>query len=111
MSRCSPGNSANLRRKSVLLDMSNRRVSIIERVKRNGQWVWGQKWELPLNLTAKEKSRRGKFYILMVLRRPQGVHARAHTQGRKTPRTQGSPVARKNQAAASGGRGGWFAAP
>jgi len=44
--------------------MSNRKVSIIERVKRNGKWVWGGKWELPLNLTAKEKSRRGKFYIL-----------------------------------------------
>ena len=27
--------------------MSNRRVSIIERVKRNGKWVWGEKWEPP----------------------------------------------------------------
>jgi integrase len=44
--------------------MPNRRVSIIERVKRNGKWVWGEKRDLPFNLTAREKSRRGKFYIL-----------------------------------------------
>lgn len=44
--------------------MSNRKVSIIERVKRNGKWVWGEKWDIPLNLTAREKSRRGKFYII-----------------------------------------------
>jgi|SRR6202047_4696851 hypothetical protein len=44
--------------------MSNRRVSIIERVKQNGKWVWGQKWELPVKFTLKEGSRQGKFYVL-----------------------------------------------
>jgi hypothetical protein len=44
--------------------MSNRRVSIIERVKRNGKWGWGDKWELPVRFTLKEGSRQGKFYIL-----------------------------------------------
>jgi hypothetical protein len=44
--------------------MSNQRVSIIERVKRNGKWVWGGKWELPVKFTLKEGSRQGKFYVL-----------------------------------------------
>jgi hypothetical protein len=44
--------------------MSNRKVSIIERVKRNGKWVWGEKWELPVKFTLKEGSRKGKFYVL-----------------------------------------------
>jgi integrase len=44
--------------------MSNRRVSIIERVKRNGKWVWGEKWELPVKFTLKQGSRQGKFYVL-----------------------------------------------
>jgi integrase len=44
--------------------MSNRRVSIIERVKQNEKWVWGQKWELPVKFTLKEGSRQGKFYVL-----------------------------------------------
>jgi hypothetical protein len=44
--------------------MSNRRVSIIERVRQNGKWVWGQKWELPVKFTLKEGSRQGKFYVL-----------------------------------------------
>src|ERR1035437_2170618 len=59
-----PGNSANFRRKSFQLDMSNQRVSIIERVKRNGKWVWGEKWELPVKFTVKQGSRQGKFYVL-----------------------------------------------
>ena len=44
--------------------MANRKVSIIERVKRNGRWVWGEKWELPIKFTLKEGSRHGKFYVL-----------------------------------------------
>ena len=44
--------------------MSNRKVSIIERVKRNGKWVWGEKWELPVKFTLKDGSRPGKFYVL-----------------------------------------------
>jgi hypothetical protein len=44
--------------------MSNQRVSIIERVKRNGKWVWGEKWELPVKFTVKQGSRQGKFYVL-----------------------------------------------
>ena len=44
--------------------MANRKVSIIERVKRNGKWVWGEKWELPIKFTLKEGSRHGKFYVL-----------------------------------------------
>jgi len=44
--------------------MSNRKVCIIERVKRNGKWVWGQKWELPVKFTLKEGSRLGKFYLI-----------------------------------------------
>ena len=42
----------------------NRKVSIIERIKRNSKWVWGQKWELPTKFTLKEGSQRGKFYLL-----------------------------------------------
>lgn len=44
--------------------MSNRRVSIIERVKRNGKWVWGEKWTLPVKFTQKAESRQGKFYVV-----------------------------------------------
>src|SRR6476646_916443 len=44
--------------------MSNRKVSIIERVKRNGKWVWGEKWELPVKFTLKQGARQGKFYVL-----------------------------------------------
>lgn len=44
--------------------MSNRKVSIIERVKRNGKWAWGKKWDLPAKFTLKEGSRQGKFYVL-----------------------------------------------
>jgi len=44
--------------------MSNRKVSIIERVKRSGKWSWGKKWDLPAKFTLKEGSRQGKFYLL-----------------------------------------------
>jgi hypothetical protein len=44
--------------------MANRKVSIIERIRQNGKWTWGEKWELPLKLSLKEGARRGKFYLL-----------------------------------------------
>ncbi|MGA8703409.1 MAG: hypothetical protein WB625_17375, partial [Candidatus Sulfotelmatobacter sp.] len=44
--------------------MSNRKVSIIERVKRNGKWVWGEKWALPIKFTVKAESRQGRFYVV-----------------------------------------------
>jgi hypothetical protein len=44
--------------------MSNRRVGIIERVKRNGKWERGEKWTLPVKFTVKAESRQGKFYVV-----------------------------------------------
>jgi len=42
----------------------NRKVSVIERIKQNGKWIWGDKWRLPVKFSLKEGSRQGKFYVI-----------------------------------------------
>src|SRR5207253_10019596 len=72
--------------------MSNRKVSIIERVKRNGKWVWGEKWELPVKFTLKDGSRPGKFYVLSYLGANRVLTPVPKRKGEKLPDLNASPL-------------------
>ena len=91
--------------------MSNRKVSIIERVKRNGKWVWGEKWALPIKFTVKAESRQGQFYVVWYRGAKKVLTPVPQDKRPKASGPSCGPSARKNQTAASGGRGRRFAAP